>query len=137
MTPKKQYKTKDAHASPKKEPFAKTVNDKLSPQKAPPQVCTGSQICLWGTPGHRTQSNHTQDFHLMHAKFMSCTQGLTGKKHIVCSYFSHHPIFPTFIKIIFKTVNASCIDNIVRKAFPVVYNTINEKMVAYCCLLFW
>ena len=45
----------------------------------------------------------------------------TGEKHIVCLYFSRdiHPIFLTFIKLIFKAVNESLVDDIKREAVPV------------------
>ena len=58
----------------------------------------------------------------------------TGEKHIiVCLYFSRkiHPISPTFTKLILKTVNGSCVDDIKRKAVPVIYNTVIEKMLTY------
>ena len=59
----------------------------------------------------------------------------TGEKHIVCLYFScnMHPISPTFIKLIFKTVNGSSVHDIKRKAIPVIYNTVNEKSLPYFC----
>ena len=59
----------------------------------------------------------------------------TREKNVVCLYFSRdiHPIFPTFIKLIFKTVNRSCDNNIKKKAVPVIYNTVIENMLTYCC----
>ena len=49
---------------------------------------------------------------------------------MVCLYFSRdiHPIFPTFIKLIFKAVNENCVDDIKRYAVPVIYNLDIEKM---------
>ena len=48
---------------------------------------------------------------------------------MVCLNFSRdiHPIFPTFIKFIFKAVNGTCIDDIKRNALPVIYNRVIEK----------
>ena len=59
----------------------------------------------------------------------------TREKNVVCLYFSRdmHPILPTFIKLIFKTVNRSCDNNIKKKAVPVIYNTVIENMLTYCC----
>ena len=63
----------------------------------------------------------------------------TGEKHIVCLYFSReiHPIFPTFIKFIFKGINGSHVDDIKRQAVLVIYNTVIEKMLACCCIEGW
>ena len=63
----------------------------------------------------------------------------TGEKHTVCLYFSRdiHPIFPTFSKLIFKTVNGICVDDIKRKAVSVIYNMVIGKMLTYCCFEGW
>ena len=57
-----------------------------------------------------------------------------GEKYIVCLYFSRdmQSIFPTFIKLIFKAINGSCAGDTKRKAVPVIYNTVFEKMLTYC-----
>ena len=62
------------------------------------------------------------------------TEKATGQKRIiVCLYFSRkiHPISPTFIKLILKTVNGSCVYDIKRKAVQVIYKTVIEKMLTY------
>ena len=81
----------------------------------------------------RTQTNRTQ---VAPKKLKKETTGkknikTTGEKHIVCLYFSRdiHPIFPRFIKLIFKAVNESCVADIKREAVPVIYNLGIEKML--------
>ena len=58
---------------------------------------------------------------------------------IVCLYFSRdmHPISPTFINLIFKTVDGSCVYDIKRKAVQVTYNTAIEKMLTHCYFEGW
>ena len=60
----------------------------------------------------------------------------TGEKHRVSLYFSRdiHPIFPKFLKLIFKAVNANCVDDIKRKPLPVIYNSIMEQMLSIMVL---
>ena len=60
----------------------------------------------------------------------------TGDKHIICLFFSSdiYLISPTFIKLIFKTVNGSCDNDIKRKAVPVIYNTVIEKLECFVVL---
>ena len=48
-----------------------------------------------------------------------------------------HFISPTFLKLIFKTVNGSCVDNIIRKAASVFYISVIEKNLTYCCFEGW
>ena len=84
-------------------------------------------------PPDRTQTERTQ------VAQKSFRKKAAGEKHIVCLYLSRdiHSIFPTFIKLIFKTVNGSYVGEMKRKAVPVIYNTIIEKMLMYCCFEEW
>ena len=74
--------------------------------------------CLWGpksAPGlplNRAQREGTQVTQKTLRKKATC------EKHMVSLYFSRdiHPISPTFIKLLFETVNGSCVHDIKRKA---------------------
>ena len=95
--------------------------------KCSTQLCMGSQIQPWDTPD-KTQTEHTQ------VTQKTLTEKATGEKHIiVCLYFSRkiHPISPTFTKLILKTVNGSLRWRHQKKAVPVIYNTVIEKMLTY------
>ena len=89
--------------------------------------------CVWGPtfalemPPDRIQTERTQ----VTQKTLSKK---AGKKHIICLYFSRdiHPMSPTFIRLNFKTVNGGCVDDIKRRAVPIIYNTAIEKMLTYC-----
>ena len=80
--------------------------------------------CVWGPtsaleiPPDMTQTERTQFTQKTLSK-------KAGEKYIVCLYFSRdvHPMSPTFIKLIFKTVNESCVDDIKRRAVPAFYDT--------------
>ena len=80
--------------------------------------------CVWGpksTPEiypDRTQTECTQ------VTEKTLKKKRTGQNLIVCLYFPRdiYPISLTFIKLIFKIVNGMCVDDIKRKAVPVIYN---------------
>ena len=42
-----------------------------------------------------------------------------------------------FSSLFFKTVNGSCVDNIIRKAASVFYISVIEKNLTYCCFEGW
>ena len=91
--------------------------------KCSTQLCMGSQIQPWDTPD-KTQTEHTQ------VTQKTLTEKATGEKHIiVCLYFSRkiHPISPTFTKLILKTVNGSCVDDIKRRLFQLFTTQLLKK----------
>ena len=112
--------------SPKKELSAITVND-YHHKMLHLRCVRGSKSALEIPPG-RNQTERMQVTQITLGK------KATGDKHRFCLCFSQdiHPISPTFIKLLFKTVTGSCVDDIERKAVPVIYNTVIEKMLTYC-----